>query len=87
VSARNIIGESSKSTSLEVIPIDIPSKPQTLKLVEATDKIIKISWTPPESNNGSPITGYKVYKFENNQALELAQTADLEYTFTVIEVG
>ena len=47
VSARNIMGESSKSTSFVVIPIDIPTAPLNLESVEATDKIIKISWSPP----------------------------------------
>ena len=81
------MGESNKSNSLDIIPIDIPTTPLDLISEEATDKIIKISWSPPQSDNGSPITGYKVYLIQGFNLKELAETSDLEYTFTVTEIG
>jgi hypothetical protein len=55
------MGESETSSELVVSAIDIPTEPLDLTLAEVSDEIINIKWLKPLSNNGSPITGYKVY--------------------------
>ena len=42
--------------------LTVPSAPQNLSAVPARGKGIQLSWSPPASNGGSPITGYNVYR-------------------------
>jgi len=39
-----------------------PSAPQNLAASPANGKGVQLSWSPPASNGGSPITGYNVYR-------------------------
>lgn len=61
MTAVNVMGESEVSTELLVSAIDIPTEPLDLSLTEVSDKIINIKWMKPLSDNGSPITTYRVY--------------------------
>ena len=42
--------------------ITVPSAPQNLAAVPARGKGVQLTWSPPASNGGSPITGYNVYR-------------------------
>jgi len=39
-----------------------PSAPQNLAAAPARGKGVQLTWSPPASNGGSPITGYNVYR-------------------------
>ena len=59
--AVNSAGNSPKSQELSAAPPTVPGIPQNL---QATPKInsINLTWSPPSSNGGSPITGYSIYR-------------------------
>ncbi|XP_033116214.1 twitchin-like [Anneissia japonica] len=67
VKAENSFGESEPLKTESVVaknPFDAPGAPGT-PVAKDTDKTaITISWTPPKSDGGSPITGYVVEKRE-----------------------
>jgi len=60
VSARNAIGESDRSTSLEVIAARTPDAPENLSLVSASPESISFTWSVPY-DGGSPILFYKIF--------------------------
>jgi hypothetical protein len=37
---------------------DVPSAPKNVKAMTTSKSIVHVSWTKPDSNGGSPITGY-----------------------------
>ncbi len=64
VTAINAIGESLESNTAEATPlatIDVPSVPQNLTAVPG-DNQVALNWTAPESNGGSAITNYTIYR-------------------------
>src|SRR5205823_998074 len=40
----------------------LPSAPQSLTARPANGKGVQLTWSPPASNGGSPITGYNIYR-------------------------
>ena len=67
VSAINIIGESLKSSYVQVTTIlSVPTPPSIKPVAYRTS--IDYSWDVPKSNGGSSITGYKIY-LNNNQPI------------------
>jgi Fibronectin type III domain len=40
----------------------VPTAPQNLAAAPAKGKGVQLTWSPPASNGGSPITGYNVYR-------------------------
>jgi hypothetical protein len=59
VEAKNEYGYSDFSTTLSLLAADIPEIPTNV-ITEIDGSQVKLSWTLP-SDNGSPITAYKVY--------------------------
>jgi fibronectin type 3 domain-containing protein len=61
VTAYNSIGESIFSNEANVTTIPTPSPPRNLRAVTIPGQI-SLTWDPPLSNGGSPITGYYIYR-------------------------
>ncbi|HLG01269.1 MAG TPA: fibronectin type III domain-containing protein, partial [Acidimicrobiia bacterium] len=73
-------------TSFEVSPPppSPPSAPRTLTAA-ATPNDVTLTWSPPASNNGAPISGYRVYR---NDALLASPGSDtLTYVDSAVVVG
>jgi hypothetical protein len=97
VVATNVVGSSSSSsTSSSVIPATTPGAP-TITNVAIGDEQATITFTPPASNGGRPITSYTVTSSGEHVATGSSSpititglTNNTEYTFTVTatnEVG
>ena len=62
VTARNATGSSPASTpSSPVVPAAAPSAPSGLRATGSAGAVT-LTWTPPASDNGSPLTGYQVFR-------------------------
>ena len=60
ISAKNPIGESSKSAAYSLLFANVPSAPTNLVLT-STKTTITASWGAPSSVNGDSVRGYKLY--------------------------
>lgn len=83
VRAVNNYGYGGPST-LMATPAGIPSEPKDFAAVTG-DEQIKLSWSPPSSDGGSPVTGYEVFSPIEGKWI-LVGTAT-EYTFTGLTNG
>ena len=60
VSAINSAGMSLNSTEISATPYTVPSAPQFLQ-AQTGNTFISLSWSAPNSNGGSIVTGYNIY--------------------------
>jgi len=63
VIAFNDYGNSTPSDVLEATPLGPPSVPRSLTAIEG-DGYIDLGWETPDSDGGSPITGYNLFRGE-----------------------
>lgn len=69
VIARNAQGESAPSAaSAPVIPFGAPSKPRDVRAMTSEARVLKVTWAPPESDGGSPITQYTATAIPGGQS-------------------
>src|SRR5262249_19781473 len=61
VTAVNGFGESAKSNELNATPATVPGAP-TLNTATGGLTSIALAWSPPASNGGSQVLGYRVYR-------------------------
>nr|XP_006823015.1 PREDICTED: titin-like [Saccoglossus kowalevskii] len=66
-------------------PYDEPDAPGKPKVVDSTKSSITITWTEPENDGGSPITGYYIEKCEtkHDRWMKVSKLAVSEMTYTV----
>src|SRR5438874_10053607 len=60
VSATNSTGEGPQSTPASVTEPGVPSAPQNLMTVPSDGGTVGLAWSPPVSDGGSAITGYRL---------------------------
>lgn len=49
-------------------PLDVPGRPGKPEAIEVDQEHIKLVWTAPMSNGGSPIVGYEIERRERSTA-------------------
>ncbi|XP_072050317.1 uncharacterized protein [Amphiura filiformis] len=87
VAASNKGGVSDSSQpSVKIIPYDKPNAPSTPTVTNVETKTIEITWSPPTSDNGSPVTGYIVEKLDMKQK-QWIQVQEKEITDTTLIVS
>ena len=89
--AENIVGLSKPCESIRFIaknPFDVPGAPGQPVVEEITAVTAKLSWAPPESDGGSPITNYIVEKKKKGEVKWARVNKDTvsEPEFTVPEL-
>jgi fibronectin type 3 domain-containing protein len=77
VAAETAVGEGAPSPSVPATPVGSPSVPRNVT-ARVGDEKVTLSWDPPESDGGSPVTGYQVLRGDaqgSESALALVEGA------------
>jgi len=61
VTARNMRGSSNASNIVTAIPINVPGNVRNLSIVSG-DSYLNVTWEAPNTDGGSPVTAYRVYR-------------------------
>ncbi|MDH5645796.1 MAG: fibronectin type III domain-containing protein, partial [Candidatus Heimdallarchaeota archaeon] len=87
VSAYNTQGESQYSTELIVNYVTEPAPPISLSVVEDDGNVV-LSWNHTDSDGGSTITEYKIYRSTDGSTfIFIGSTTSLSYTDSNVEEG
>ena len=62
VSARNSVGEGSRSAEASARPATVPGVPRNVTASTSATRGVNLTWTAPSSNGGSAIIGYRIYR-------------------------
>lgn len=67
---------------------DVPSPPGKPNVVDIDSTSMTISWSPPESDGGTPITGYLIEKKDrfSPRWTKVKETAIMETVYTVVDL-
>lgn len=88
VSAKNAIGDGPLSEGVNATPATLPSTPIDLTSTSG-DSCVNLTWIPPSSDGGSPITNYTIYRSNasNAETLLIEIGNVLNYTDTSVTNG
>ncbi len=81
VSAVNTAGEGERTAELSASPLGRPSAPLNLQAT-AGDGRVMLTWSPPASDGGSPITSHPLYRSTSSGAETLLTTVGPVLTYT-----
>ncbi len=70
IAAINSVGPGAWSNVVNVTPISVPGAPRGLQ-VRYTGGNTELEWLAPEAGDAAPVTGYRVYRRAEGEALEL----------------
>ena len=62
VTARNAVGEGSRSAEASAKPATVPGVPRNVTAAMNATKGVTLTWAAPTSNGGSAVTGYRIYR-------------------------
>lgn len=79
ISAFNLEGEGNLSDPISGVPFGPPLEPINIILKDGPG-YIRLTWSAPENNGGSEVTGYRIYR-DSGSGFELVQeTEEMEFT-------
>ncbi|MGA1821713.1 MAG: fibronectin type III domain-containing protein [Thermoplasmatota archaeon] len=81
ISAVNIIGEGIRTTPRSATPVGRPEPISVLWIEDQGDKMVNISWLPPESDGGLDIRKYEIYRSLDNERFVTAGEVSSAYHF------